>query len=1190
MRIKSLSLRGFKSFMDKSGFQIPPGISAFVGPNGCGKSNVVDAIRWVMGEQSPKQLRGRQMEDMIFSGAGPLKPLGMAEVTLALEDAEEFYGTSEVSVTRRLYRSNESEYLINNSPCRLKDIQDLFMGTGLGNRSYSIIAQGEIGSIIEQKPEETRRLLEEAAGISKYKARREAALRKISLTKENLSRVQDLLEEIRRGMNSLRRQAHKARRFKEASSEIHRLELVLNAHTYNDLNRESEKRKKIIDDLVDKAREAEARFSESEEIIETTNMGLIEKEKNLSALKESVFSLREEYRKNEDAMHHLSADQERLRTAEIKLNKEKEEIGRKILEFQSEIKDIDSRVEEIQKSIQEVSSLRSHHDSVFKNERLTLDRMKDELKREKPQLTELTTDEARLKGEIGNLSETISQLETRKDGLEGESKEVAKKLETLSLLVNEKKAKRKEMLIRANSVDKDLEEVRTKQEGLEALRREKESDRAAEESELTLARSQLKTIKSLIENYEGYQSGVQTIMNSSELKTTKQDKILGVVADFIKVEPEFELAVEAVLAERLQYVIVARQEDGKEAVEYLRSKEKGRSYFLPLEEFKSENPLDKFEVSLNGFKLLTEHVSAPERFSPVIKSFLGNAALVDNLSQALSAWRKDRGQQTLVTPEGDLVDRRGVIIGGRLGKESLGLLKRRRRKTELENEIKEKEELIATVQKELGELDLKLHDLGGLVDRLESDKTARVQQIDMMDKDIFLLEKESEQLIKHSGYILNQLESLCADKEERISHLTNLRERLSRCLQDKEEIERNITEKEATVEELERALDDSKERLSQLSVTYNQYREEEKGLVREKDRLDQFTGEMGMRIKTIQEEITVTRDHYNSSLVKEKLIKESLTVISQKQREVEKEGSELEQESHMLKDTLREQEKKSALVREEIDQVRNQINDAKIREAEVDFQINSILSQVSKETGINLQRDYKEYLEEDFSKDHYESRLREYTLTKERIGEVNLLAITEYEKLKERYDFITSQQQDLLASIDSLNNAIRRINRISKRRFLSTLGQVDEQLKKVFPILFNGGSARLRLIDESLPLESGVLVEVQPPGKRLVHMGLLSGGEKALAAMALLFAIYLIKPSPFIIMDEVDAPLDEANTDRFNELLQEIKKSSQIIMVTHNRKTMEIAERLYGMVMNKTSVSKIVSVDLKDYQPGSEEM
>jgi chromosome segregation protein len=271
-------------------------------------------------------------------------------------------------------------------------------------------------------------------------------------------------------------------------------------------------------------------------------------------------------------------------------------------------------------------------------------------------------------------------------------------------------------------------------------------------------------------------------------------------------------------------------------------------------------------------------------------------------------------------------------------------------------------------------------------------------------------------------------------------------------------------------------------------------------------------------------------------------------------------------------------------VREEIDTLRDQINDAKIREAEVDFQVNGIVSQVRKETGINLQRDFKGYLDENFPKEHYESKLDEYRLTKERIGEVNLLAITEYEKLKERYDFIRSQQQDLLASIDSLNTVIRRINRVSRRKFLSTLAKVDEQLKRVFPILFDGGSARLRLIDENLPLESGLLVEVQPPGKKLVHMGLLSGGEKALAAVALLFAIYLIRPSPFIVIDEVDAPLDETNTERFNDLLQEIRKSSQVLMVTHNRKAMEVAERLYGIVMDKTGVSKIVSVNLQDYQ------
>lgn len=1184
MRIKSISIRGFKSFMEKASFHIPPGISAFVGPNGCGKSNVVDAIRWVMGEQSPKQLRGRQMEDMIFSGNGSLKALGMAEVTLTLEDTEEVNGASEISVARRLYRSNESDYLINNSPCRLRDIQDLFMGTGLGNRSYSIIAQGEISSIIEQKPEETRRLLEEAAGITKYKARREEALRKVSLTQENLSRVQDLLEEIKRGMNSLKRQAHKARRFKEAGSEIHRLELVLNAYTYGELTSEKDKRKKVIDDLTEKAYLLEARLAESEGGIETTNIELIEKEKHLSDLKESVFALREEGRKSEDALNHLSAEQERLRTAELKLGTEKEEIGRKLREFQSEIEGINSRVAELQESIQEISGLRAEHDSAFRHKRLTLERLKHELKTGESHLIEQAGEEARLKGEIRNLSETVNQLGVRKDALEDESKEIAKKLDALSGALNKKKEKRDEVAANLGAVENDLQGAHAKRDELEERKRLKESERLAAESELNLSRSQLSTIEGLIEGYEGYQSGVRAIMNSPELKTSREDKILGVVADFIQVDTEFETAVEAVLAERLQYIIVSRQEDGKEAVEYLRSKERGRSYFLPLNDFMTENPLGTFEVNLNGYRLLSEHVTAPERFNPLIKSFLGNAAMVENLSEALSVWKKDRGHQTLVTPEGDLVDKRGVISGGRLGKESSGLLARRRKQKELQGRIRETERLIAALQAVVEELGLQLDSEAGLIEGLERERHSCVHDIEGIDKDLFLIEKESEQLMKQSHYLLHELESLRTDKDEKSSRISDLEERLSECQREKEGIQQTVAEKGSQVEELEQALDDSKESLSELAVRYNSHKEEEKGLLRERERINQFTEEMEARAGKIEREITSTQDGLKNCLLKEEEIRDILAATCEKQKGLEKESAELEQKWDILKARLREEEKKSALAREENGVIRDQINDARIREAEVDFQINNILSQASKDTGINLQRDYREYLDDDFSKDQYESRLQDYKVMKERIGEVNLLAIGEYDQLKERYDFITTQQQDLLASIDSLNKAIRRVNRISKRKFLHTLSKVDEQLKRVFPILFNGGSARLRLVDEDLPLESGVLVEAQPPGKRVVHMGLLSGGEKALAAMALLFAVYLIKPSPFIIMDEVDAPLDEANTDRFNRLLLEIKKTSQVIMITHNRKTMEVAERLYGMVMGKSSVSKVVSVDLKDYR------
>ena len=1184
MKIKKLSIKGFKSFMDKLDILISPGISAFVGPNGCGKSNIVDAIRWVMGEQSPKQLRGRQMEDVIFSGTGPLKALGMAEIILTFEDTEEFHDSSEISICRRLYRSGESEYLINNSTCRLKDIHDLFMGTGLGNRSYAIIAQGEIGLIIEQKPEQIRFLLEEAAGITKYKARREESLRKISLTKENLRRVEDLLVEIKREMNSLKRQARKARKFKEISSEIHHLKLILHANKYNELKIEKVKREKIIDNLINKKKVLEADFSESEKFVENKNLEIIEKEKSLSALRESVFSLREERRNNEDTLRHLSADQERLNLASISLNEEKKDINEKLVSFQSEIEEITSRIEELKQSIQEVSTLHSEHDSDFKDEKQTLSRLKDELKKEKPHLIELATHEASLKGETNNLKEMINQLEIKKDGLKENSREITKNLEKPSLLLDEKRERRQKAVVQASSIEKNMHEQRIIRTGLEETRKEKESECSATELEINLLRSKLKTMREIIENYEGYKSGVQTIMNSYGQKQIKEGNILGVVADFIQVEQEFELAVEAVLAERLQYIIVARQEDGREAVEYLRSKDMGRSYFLPIEEFKEEKPRNNDDSKLNGFKLLKNYISVEKKMRPLVEAFLGNAALVDNLSQALLAWNNGKSKQTLVTPEGDLVDTRGIIIGGRLGKDPVGLLGRRRNENELSLTIKNKEKIISVLQSELGELDLQLDNINSLIGQLESDKASYAQQIEGMDKDIFLLENESEQLIKQSQYIANQLESLSKDSEEKRSHLATIEKKLSRCLKEKERGQHVVTEKEIRVEELENTLDDSKENLSQLLLRDSQYKEEEKGLAREKERLDQFISEMQTRISKMEEEITSNSNQHEDSLIKERKLKEGLTIIYQRQKGLEKEVNDLENRFGILREELREEEKKAVLSRETVSKIREEINEARIKEAEIDFKCASILSQVGEETGINLQRDYKKYLEEGFSEAQYELKLRDCLRIKERIGEVNLLAINEYEKLEGRYKFITAQQQDLLSSIDSLSNAIRKINKISKEKFLTTFGKVDEKLKRVFPILFNGGKARLRLVDESLPLESGVLVEVQPPGKRLVHMGLLSGGEKALAAMSLLFAIYLIKPSPFIIMDEVDAPLDEANTDRFNVLLREIEKSSQVVMVTHNRKTMEMATRLYGVTMDKRSISKIVSVDLQNYQ------
>jgi len=1187
MRIKNIYIQGFKSFMDKLHVQISPGISTFVGPNGCGKSNIVDAIRWVMGEQSPKKLRGRQMEDMIFSGADSCKPFGMAEVTLTFENGAGARDAEDIAITRRLFRSGESEYLINNTPCRLKDINDLFMDTGLGNKAYSIIAQGEISTIIEQKPEETRLLLEEAAGISKYKARREASLRKITLTKENLSRVEDLLSEIKREMNSLKRQAGKARRYKEVSAEIRRLNLALSAHSYDELQAEKAEKKETIEEITHKAKGLESRFSESEQIIEAKHSELAEKEKEVSDLKESVYSLREEARKQQTALQYCFDDQERFREADTRLRREKEELAEKVKGFQSDIEEINTRLAELEESLQEISALHTDREAALNEEREELGAKREMVEEQRARHIELTTKEAGLEAEIRNLSDLIHQSEMRRNELERESRQNGQRLEQVSAALEEKKAEQDDLSVRIGSVAESMQEQEAARKHLGEARKKKESECSQADSELRFLGTQAKTIRGIIENYEGYSSGVRTIMKAYGPRVQDGNKVLGVLADFIKVEPEFEVAVEAVLHERLQYVVVSGQRDGKEAVEYLRSKDVGRSYFVPLEEFAGGLFTETEKFGHNGFPLLRDHVSVPDRFKPIVDSFMGNAALVSSLSEAIAEWNNGRRRQTLVTSEGDLVDERGVIIGGKLGKNTTGMLKRRREERELAKTMEEKQQLLVSLQSEIDDMSKEEQRLDSILQQLQGEHEAYAKQAEELEKERFLLESESEQHMHRRQYIADQLEALSGEGDGERSRLKELEGMLGECREEKEGLGSFVSESEAVLKELDRRVNDLREELSSIGLRYNGHQEEQRGLTKEKDRLEQFLGEIAGRAKKTEQDIQSNKDQYENSLLLEKDLKEALTAAQQQEGELNSTVKEREQELEKIRQELRDKEKEAASLREQISEIRDEINEQKIGEAEVDFQIKGIVSQVGRDTGISLEAEYRRYLEKEFSRPLYEAKLNENIRIKDRIGEVNLLAINEYEKLKERYEYIKAQEQDLLYAIDSLDTAIKKINRVSKQKFLSTLKTVDGKLKEVFPVLFGGGKARLRLIDEDLPLESGVLVEVQPPGKTLVHMGLLSGGEKALAAMALLFAIYLVKPSPFIIMDEVDAPLDEANTDRFNELLKRIEEASQVIMVTHNRKTMEQADRLYGITMDKKSVSKIVSVNLEQFHEPS---
>jgi chromosome segregation protein len=669
-------------------------------------------------------------------------------------------------------------------------------------------------------------------------------------------------------------------------------------------------------------------------------------------------------------------------------------------------------------------------------------------------------------------------------------------------------------------------------------------------------------------------------MNAGDLDARREGRIMGLVADIIQVEPEFEQAVEAALADKLQYIIVERQKDGKEAVDYLKLRSKGRSSFVPLMDLngKEEN------VNNNGFPLLRDIVSVTDSYRPLINTLLGDTALVEDLDQAISVWRENGRNRCLVTPEGDMVGREGIISGGKLAHRSQGLLARKR-------EIKELKEMVAKCNKEVEKLKMKLEKISLemeekkiSLDGFMEEKFECQEKVNDLDKTIFRIGHELDQLEKLSGRISDDFEQKGKEQTKHKDALSKIESELRLCKEKREQEEEYLLGKEVELKESEEEFEQFRNEQAKLKMDYNLSREEERGLSRERERIDDFTYEAGQKLEKIEEDISGGQERYQEFLKREEALKEELKGVYEKLGQAEEAVRLAEQERDHLKSKIREEENKGEVLRGEIEVLKEKIHRAQMEQSEIGFKMDGLVEIVKEKFNLGLPEIYKEYLQDDYSPFETRERLDHQKKLKERLGEVNLTAIQEHEALKERYTFIAGQKEDLLNSIDSLNKAINRLNRTSLENFKKTFEEVDKKLKKIFPILFNGGTASLKLLDETKPLESGVLVEVRPPGKKLSHMGLLSGGEKALVAMALLFAIYLIKPSPFCLLDEVDAPLDEANIDRFIDLLQEIKQYSQIIPVTHNRRSMEIVDRLYGVTMEKVGVSKIVSVNLQGFE------
>ncbi|MCP4683481.1 MAG: chromosome segregation protein SMC [Desulfobacterales bacterium] len=1191
MKIKKISILGFKSFLDRSDILFPVGISGIVGPNGCGKSNIVDAIRWCMGEQSPRQLRGRRMEDVIFNGAGDYKPLGMAEVALHFENGDgsfpdPFKQDEELSVTRRLFRSGESEYRINNVPCRLKDIQDIFMDTGLGTKAYSIIGQGQIGAIVEQRPEETRVMLEEAAGVTKYRKKVGETKRKIERANANLQRVEDIIAEVERQMRSLKYQASKAKRYKTISEKIQNLGLILYANNYHQLKEESGNKLRSTEDLKQQEIAMSIGIDKHNAQITTIRQELEEKDNGLSGLRMDFDKIKERIHKKEGDLGSLSGEIRMQEDLVVRLKEEKGEIRQRLTDLKDDKSGLQQKIEEMKTNSIALEGEISLKEKTLRARRELVQDIKEGYEKARSELSADENKEVGLSRDSEYLNKMLNQITDSRSRLENELKDSKVEIETV-LKASERKQRLRETIVeKLHDIEASIEQRNASSEELELIRNRVETELKSAEAKLNVCETRLAGLRSLTENFEGYQMGVRTIMKAKDLGPNQNGRVLGILADVIQVDAEYEMAVEAVLADKLQYVIVETQEDGKQAVDYLRERKRGRGSFIPLRDIKGKGKGEKRDPR---FPLLKELVKVPETYSSLVNVLLEDTVLVKDLEEAISVW-KDMGGRPgqngntlcLVTVQGDIVDQRGVISGGKPANTASGLLARKREMAELKKQSADCAKEVEGLELKLENIIMEIEQKKAALDGLTEERWACKEEINEFDKMLFRFSQELGQLEELSRKMSEDLDRKSKEQGRHKEKLSRIEEELLECKEKHRVEEEYFRKKEMELKESEEEYDQIRDELERLRGDHRIFGEEQRSLSRETERLDDYANDSTKRLEKIDEEISLCHSRTEECRKRGNVLKERLEDLYTGLKRAEEGVNSAERERQTIQDSLKVKQGELEQLREEKDALREKINRADMENSEIQFKVDNLVEVVKEKYDLNLTGIYEQYLDEDFSRAEVEERLERQKTLKQRLGEVNLTAIKEHEALQERYKFIKNQREDLLSSIESLQVAIAKINKTSLMKFREAFEQVDNKLKEIFPILFNGGTAGLRLTDESNPLESGVLVEVHPPGKKLSHMGLLSGGEKALVAMALLFAIYMIKPSPFCLLDEVDAPLDEANINRFNKLLEEVKRASQIIMVTHSKRTMEIMDRLYGVTMEKAGVSKMVSVDIQN--------
>jgi chromosome segregation protein len=1181
MRLKRLEMVGFKSFAQKTVIEITPGVTAVVGPNGCGKSNIVDALRWAMGEQSARHLRGHHMEDVVFNGSDTLPATGMAEVSIIFDNEDgrapaEYSNFSEIMVTRRLFRSGESEYAINKISCRLKDIVDLFLGTGVGSKAYSIVEQGKVDELVNSKPEERRGLIEEAAGTSKYKSRRIVAENKLDRTQQNLLRVSDIVREIERQIRAMELQAKKAERYRALKSELKQKELGFAVLERDAFKQEIAQHDAQLANVENRLAENLALLHRKEAENEAVRLSLLEADREIGLQQETVYQRRMDIQNDEQKCEFFNKELAQLEQSETEARAALLQLDEKTKTLAQEIDELNKAKESfIQLSLFEETFL---HDKESELEKLQaqIRALEDAVEREKEALIDAANQIAYLKNEAlakdrqrseinSELARSTAELNDTRTSLTACD---MKRTESGQALGNCAEETRQRALEAAH--------VAASLQGLSRARQEQEKKIAALKEQIQENRSRLESLEDLQKNYEGYQEGVRAIMLKKQQEVAPNG-IYGLVADVIEAPQAYEKALTAVLGDRLQYVIVKGHQDGVEAIEYLKNQASGRGSFIPRElsrRLHKELPLGEMEV----IAPLMNVISVKDGYRDVAEYLLSDVVVVRDLQAGLALWNRNGYYSTLVTPDGEVIDPMGIVTGGSGAPLEGSVLTQRRRIRELETVLAEFESELPREERESAQLKQEL-------EQAETKRNLLNAEIHRLALERVRFEHEQRAANQELERLTQSVQALTQEQSDLTTTLHTIDEEMQRCssetqtrTEEKLERERALGQKQTEYAQLRRAVEAAESAVTQSRVrnaALGEKRENTNTNLANRLKLQEETAQqiatcqarradIQQRRREIEQSLARTEEALVSSRGELQKLEERLQADRQKYRAVSMQLAE-------IGETIKELRPAGEACQQEKSSIQLSLTEKRLG-------LQHLAANLREKYDIELDTLPVDSFENAASKAQLVTEIDELRGRLERMGEVNLAAIGEYEELTARFKFMSQQKEDLEKSIADLQQTIVKLNRVCRLRFKESFEAINEKFEVIFPRLFRGGKAKLLLTDENDYLETGVDIVVQPPGKKLQSITLLSGGEKALTAVSLLFAIFLTKPSPFCFLDEVDAPLDDANIDRFTELIRELSEHSQFVLVTHNKKSMQAAEVLYGITMAEPGVSKVVSV------------